>query len=122
MNNKCCKFKRITALLLMLLMLLPSAPALAESYSAAVTDDVAAYADAALTRKVGDLERYDVVTVTGIKGEVARIRYGGYTMYTKLGALVAVKDFATAATVQTAGRVYQSPDTTSQSLALKQGT
>ena len=122
MNNKSCKFKRITALLLMLLMLLPSAPALAESYSAAVTDSVAAYADASLTRKVGDLERYDVVTVTGIKGEVARIRYGGYTMYTKLGALVAVKDFATAATVQTAGRVYQSPDTSSQSLALKQGT
>ena len=122
MNNKCCKFKRITALLLMLLMLLPGAPALAESYSAAVTDSVAAYADASLTRKVGDLERYDVVTVTGIKGEVARIRYGGYTMYTKLGALVAVKDFATAATVQTAGRVYQSPDTSSQSLALKQGT
>ena len=122
MNNKCCKFKRITALLLMLLMLLPSAPALAESYSAAVTDSVAAYADASLTRKVGDLERYDVVTVTGIKGEVARIRYGGYTMYTKLSALVAVKDFATAATVQTAGRVYQSPDTSSQSLALKQGT
>ena len=122
MNNKCCKFKRITALLLMLLMLLPSAPALAESYSAAVTDSVAAYADASLTRKVGDLERYDVVTVTGIKGEVARIRYGGYTMYTRLGALVAVKDFATAATVQTAGRVYQSPDTSSQSLALKQGT
>ena len=122
MNNKSCKFKRITALLLMLLMLLPGAPALAESYSAAVTDSVAAYADASLTRKVGDLERYDVVTVTGIKGEVARIRYGGYTMYTKLGALVAVKDFATAATVQTAGRVYQSPDTSSQSLALKQGT
>ena len=122
MNNKCCKFKRITALLLMLLMLLPGAPALAESYSAAVTDGVAAYADASLTRKVGDLERYDVVTVTGIKGEVARIRYGGYTMYTKLSALVAVKDFATAATVQTAGRVYQSPDTSSQSLALKQGT
>ena len=122
MNNKSCKFKRITALLLMLLMLLPSAPALAESYSAAVTDGVAAYADASLTRKVGDLERYDVVTVTGIKGEVARIRYGGYTMYTKLSALVAVKDFATAATVQTAGRVYQSPDTSSQSLALKQGT
>ena len=122
MNNKCCKFKRITALLLMLLMLLPGAPALAESYSAAVTDSVAAYADASLTRKVGDLERYDVVTVTGIKGEVARIRYGGYTMYTKLSALVAVKDFATAATVQTAGRVYQSPDTSSQSLALKQGT
>ena len=122
MNNKCCKFKRITALLLMLLMLLPGAPALAESYSAAVTDSVAAYADASLTRKVGDLERYDVVTVTGIKGEVARIRYGGYTMYTRLGALVAVKDFATAATVQTAGRVYQSPDTSSQSLALKQGT
>ena len=122
MNNKCCKFKRITALLLMLLMLLPGAPALAESYSAAVTDSVAAYADASLTRKVGDLERYDVVTVTGIKGEVARIRYGGYTMYTRLGALVAVKDFATAATVETAGRVYQSPDTSSQSLALKQGT
>ena len=122
MNNKCCKFKRITALLLMLLMLLPSAPALAESYSAAVTDGVAAYADASLTRKVGDLERYDVVTVTGINGEVARIRYGGYTMYTKLSALVAVKDFATAATVQTANRVYQSPDTSSQSLALKQGT
>ena len=87
-----------------------------------MTDSVAAYADASLTRKVGDLERYDVVTVTGIKGEVARIRYGGYTMYTRLGALVAVKDFATAATVQTAGRVYQSPDTSSQSLALKQGT
>ena len=122
MNNKSCKFKRITALLLMLLMLLPSAPALAESYSAAVTDSVAAYADASLTRKVGDLERYDVVTVTGINGEVARIRYGGYTMYTKLSALVAVKDFATAATVQSANRVYQSPDTSSQSLALKQGT
>ena len=55
MNHKSCKFKRITALLLMLLMLLPGAPALAESYSAAVTDDVAAYADASFTRKVGDL-------------------------------------------------------------------
>ena len=31
MNNKCCKFKRITALLLMLMLLLPSAPSLAES-------------------------------------------------------------------------------------------
>ena len=122
MNNKSCKFKRITALLLMLLMLLPSAPALAESYSAAVTDDVAAYADASFTRKVGDLERYDVVTVTGIKGDVARIRYGGYTLYTELSALVAVKDFATAATVQTASRVYEEPDTSSRNLALKKGT
>ena len=122
MNHKSCKFKRITALLLMLLMLLPSAPALAESYSAAVTDDVAAYADASFTRKVGDLERYDVVTVTGIKGDVARIRYGGYTLYTELSALVAVKDFATAATVQTASRVYEEPDTSSRNLALKKGT
>ena len=122
MNNKSCKLKRIAALLLMLLMLLPTTPALAESYSAAVTDDVAAYADAALSRKVGTLERYTVVTVTGVQGQIARIRYSGYTMYTKLSALVAVKDFATPASVREASRVYESPDASSRSLALKQGT
>lgn len=121
MNNKSCKLKRIAALLLMLLLMLPSAPALAESYSAAVADDVAAYADAALTRRVGTLERYTVVTVTGVQGQIARIRFGGYTMYTQLSALVAVKDFATPATVQTANRVYELPDVSSQSLALTQG-
>ena len=122
MNNKSCKLKRIAALLLMLLMLLPTTPALAESYSAAVTDDVAAYADAALSRKVGTLERYTVVTVTGVQGQIARIRYSGYTMYTKLSALVAVKDFATPASVREASRVYEGPDASSRSLALKQGT
>lgn len=121
MKNVSCKIKRITALLLMLMLLLPSAPALAESYSAAVTDDVAAYADASLERKVGDLERYTVVTVTGVKGDVARIRYSGYTLYTRLSALVAVKDFATAATVSQTGKVYEAPDTSSRSLSLKKG-
>ena len=122
MNNKSCKLKRIAALLLMLLLMLPTTPAVAESYSAAVTDGVAAYADAGLSRKVGTLERYTVVTVTGVQGQVARIRYSGYTMYTKLSALVAVTDFATPATVRETSRVYESPDTSSRSLALKQGT
>ena len=35
---------------------------------------------------------------------------------------MAVKDFATAATVQTASRVYEEPDTSSRNLALKKGT
>ena len=122
MNNKSCKLKRIAALLLMLMLMLPTTPAVAESYSAAVTDGVAAYADAGLSRKVGTLERYTVVTVTGVQGQVARIRYSGYTMYTKLSALVAVTDFATPATVRETSRVYESPDTSSRSLALKQGT
>lgn len=124
MFNKCCLSKRIPALILALCLLLGVAPtALADNYPAAVfSDSLSVYADAACTQKVADLDRYTVVTVTGVNGDVARVKYGGYTLYTASAGIRSVEDFARSAQVNQNTYVFESANLESRKIAVKAGT
>lgn len=123
MKNKSCTMKRMLALVLALITLLPCAPALAESYAAMVTEDkLSVYADAKFTRKVGDLEGYTLVTVKAVKDEIAQIKYKNYTLYTDLDALAKVEDIAIPGVANQNTYVFEEADLTSRSTAVKMGT
>ena len=123
MKNKSCKIKKILALILAIATLLACAPALAESYSAVIADaSLPVYTDAALSKKAGELDGYTIVTVSAVRGDVAKLQYGSRTLFASTRSLVAVDDIAIAATVNQDTRVYEEPDLNSRSAALAQGT
>ena len=123
MMNKSCKMKRILALVLAVLTLLPAAPALAESYSAVTGQNgLAVYADAELSKKITDLEAFTMVNVKAVKGDVAQIRYDGYTIYADKNALTAVDEIAIPAKANQDTRVFEEADLFSRSANLKAGT
>ncbi|MCF0120199.1 MAG: SH3 domain-containing protein, partial [Oscillospiraceae bacterium] len=122
MKNKCCSLKRIVSLMILLAMLLSCAPAMAEGYSAVVNQSsVGVYSDAKMTKSAGTLSGYTVVTVLSVDGTVAKIRCGGFTLYTDLYALTKVSDFAIPAEFNAATFVFQDPDVTSRSVTVKAG-
>lgn len=122
MTNKSCKMKRILALILALASLMGTVPALAEGYNAVTGQNgLAVYADADLLEWVADLEPFTLVSVTAVKEEVARIRYGGYTLYTEEASLYSVDELATPGVVNQNTRVYEEPDLLSRSTAVKAG-
>lgn len=109
-------------MMLILTLALSCAPALAEEYAAIIAETMLpVYTNAAMTEQAGQLAGYTVVTVEAVQGDVARIRYGKYTLFTDLNALVAVADIAIPAVVSTDTRVYQQPNLNSRNLALRQG-
>ena len=123
MFNKSCITKKILAFVMVLCLLPVCAPALADNYAAAVySNSLSVYADADCTRKVADLDRYTVVTVTGVNGEVARIKYGGYTLYTASAGIKSVEDFAQSAQANQNTYIFESADTESRNIAVKAGT
>lgn len=122
MMNKSRSTKRILALILALITLLPCAPALAESYSAILTKDAAVYADANFSRKIADLEAYTLVTVKAVAQNVAQVKYKGYTVYTGANVLKAVDDIAVPGVVTESTYVFESPDLLSRSVSVKAGT
>ena len=124
MNMKSCKTLRIVALALILAILLPCMPALAESYSAAVMDKkgMKVYTDAGLENLYATLSRYSIVTVKAVSSGVAKIDHQGTVLYADLDDLTAVKDFATPAEINQKTRVYEEPDALSRSTLIKKGT
>lgn len=123
MMNKSCKMKRILALILAVLTLLPATPALAESYRAITGQSgLTVYADAAMNKQIGELPPFTMLTVKAVKGYVAQIRYGGYTVYADKNAVVAVNDIAIPGKANQNTRVFEEPDLFSRSAALKKGT
>ena len=124
MKFKGCTIKRILATVLLILLLIPAAPAaLAEGYSAAVTPEkLSVYSDRALTKQLTNLKRYTIVTVEEVTDGVAEITYKGYTLYTKAAGLKAVADFATLCAVNQNTLVFEKADKTSNSLSLPKGT
>ena len=116
-------FTRILALVLMMAVLLPFAPALAETYSAAVTaKSMRVYKNPYLTGASTTLSKYTVVRVTDTQDGVAKMTYKGVTIYGKLESLTAVEEMAVKATVTKNTRVYEKASTSSRSTVLKAGT
>lgn len=124
MFNKSCLIKRITAFMVALCLLCGCVPAaFADNYLAAVYGDgLSVYADAACTQKVTELKRYTVVTVTGVNGDIARIKYGGYTLYTASAGVKSIEDFAKSAQTNQNTYVFESADTASRKTTVKKGT
>ena len=123
MKNKCCKLKRTIALAVLTALALSFVPALAEKYSAVVSQSsVNVYSDAKLLKSAGTLDGYTVVAVLEENGATAKIKYGGFTLYTDSGALTKVSDFAIPGEFNAATYVFQNPDVTSRSVSVKAGT
>lgn len=124
MFNRSCLTKRILSLIVALCLLCACVPvALADNYLAAVYGNgLSVYADASCTQKVAELDRYTVVTVTAVNGDVARIKYGGYTLYTASAGVKSIEDFAQSAQTNQNTYVFESPDTTAEKMTVKKGT
>lgn len=122
MKNRSCKTKRILALILALLTLLPAQSALAEAYSAIASEaGLTVYASASLSGASAKLDGYSVVRVTAEQNGVARIEYGKYTVYADANALVPVSEIAVPAVVNQDSRVFEEPDLNSRSAAMDKG-
>lgn len=122
MMNKSCKMKRILALILAVLTLLPAAPALAESYSAITGQNgLAVYADAGMSKQIAEMPPFTMLTVKAVKGDVAQIRYSGHTVYADKNAVVSVDEIAIPAKANQDTRVFEEADIFSRSAALKSG-
>ena len=116
---------RILVLLLAAALMLSglSASALAESFTAAVkSKSMKVYADANGQNCLGSLPKKTIVTVEEYAQGVARIRYNGVTGYAKVSDMRAVESFARRAKANTDTRVYQQPNTSSDSVKVSSGT
>ena len=104
------KVRRLTAAILTVVLLISAAPiALAASFSAYVTaSSMAVYSDASLSKKLGSLGKYTVVTVKDYSGGVARISYNGKTGYAKVSAMKAVEEVAKEGYLTETAKVYRS--------------
>lgn len=122
MNYKSRNLIRIIAAVLMLSMLTAFAPALAESYSAAVmVERMLVYSDAYMTTAIGALNYHTIVTVLATKESVAQISYGGYTLYCDLGSLTAISAIGVSARFNQDSRVFESPSLSSRSAFVSAG-
>ncbi len=114
--------KSLLALILIVTLVLSFTPALAEGYTAIISETMLpVYSDANLTQQAGQLAGFTVVTVDAVKGDVARIQYGKYTLFADATALVDIEDIAIPAVVSQDTRVYQQPNLNSRHLALQKG-
>jgi len=115
---------RMIAVLLALTLLMSCLPAaLAESFSAYVKSaSMAVYSDASLSRRIGTLNQYTVVTVTDFSGSVAKISAYGNSGYAKVSDMNPVAAVAVEVTARYATRAYQQPDLSSASISIPKGT
>ena len=120
--NKRAK-KLVAAALALLLLLTGVAPALAETFSAIVTaDSMAVYGEAAMSRKLGTLDKNAVVRVSGYSTTIAKISYEGRIGYAKISDMKRVDDVAKKAVLNAAAPVYQNPDEESAKVSVPSGT
>ncbi len=116
MRNKSKNMIRIIALALTLATMMTFVPALAESYSAAVTaGQIAVYADPGLSTAVGALNYHTIFIVNATNENVAQISYGGYTLYCDMSGITAISDIGISATFNQDSRVFEYPSTASRS-------
>lgn len=114
---------RVVALVLLLALVLPCVPAMAEAYSAMVTSSkMQVFKNAALTGRNVYLDKGSVVRVLAQKDNVVQMRYKGYVIYGRLSDLTPIADMAVKATVSVNTRVYEKASTSSRSTILKKGT
>ena len=120
--NKRAK-KLVAAALALLLLLTGVAPALAETFSAIVTaDSMAVYGEAAMSRKLGTLDKNAVVRVSGYSTTIPKISYEGRIGYAKISDMKRVDDVAKKAVLNAAAPVYQNPDEESAKVSVPSGT
>lgn len=98
--------------------------ALAETYSAVVTDKtVTVYRDAEMTNRAGSLPKATVIEISEINGNVAQFSYKKQgTYYCAATAVTPVEDIATEAYVSKAGaRAYEKAKSSAKSVAAQKG-
>ncbi len=124
--NRFTKKLRIIAVALMTVIVMSLMPvsALAEAYSAVVTDkSVKVYTDPALSDYAGVLKRGNIVVVEEANGKVAMISYKGKSgYYCEISALTDVLEVGMPVIVNTDSTAYEMPDTASASIEVKRGT
>ena len=89
MKKTCNVMKKIMACILLTALIITCAPvAMAETFSAIVTDSsMAVYNNSSLSKKLGTLKKGTVVQVTDYSGKVAKIKYNGNTGFAKISAM-----------------------------------
>ena len=115
--------KRLTAMILVLLLLIGAPGASAEVFSAIVTSNaMPVYGELALSRKLGELEKDTVVRVVGFSNTVAKISYKGYTGFALISDMKTVDEVAKKAVTGTAATVYEFENRQGRSARIKAGT
>ena len=115
------RLSRIISLLMVLALLLTSA-ALADSFSAiGKAGGIRIYFDAGLTNYWGTMPANSVVTVLAYNENVAQVSYRGYTAFAPVSDMNAVSSVAKRAIVYTDSRVFQYADLNSYSVAIPAG-
>ena len=124
MNGYNRTMKRLAALALALLLMLPcAAPALADAFAAVVTaDSMAVYQEASMSTRVGSLPKNTVVQITGFSTTIAKISYNGNSGYAKVSDMKRLDETAKKAVLNAAAPVYKEAQETSQSVLVKSGT
>ncbi len=117
------RIRTFTAAALAVLLLLTGAvPALAETFSAIVTEkSVPVYGEASMTEKLGSLDRYAVVRVVGYSNSIAKISYNGRIGYAPVSGFKRVDEVAKKAVTASAAPVYEQPDTQSRHVSAPKG-
>ena len=116
------RFHKKVRILALVMVLLLTATAGAETFQAVVTAGaMAVYADAALTWPIGWLPMTTVVTVQSYADGVAQISAGGNVGYAAASDMAALDSIATRVVVNTGSRVYQQPSLSSRWGALPKG-
>ena len=124
MNRNVKPMKRILAALLALALLAACAPAaLAEAFSAVVTEDsMDVYRDKEMTELLGSLKKYSVVQVSGHSGGIASITFHGVAGYAASADMQAVSEYGKRAVLAAASKIYASPNRASESVTAAKGT
>ena len=113
--------RKLAAILALLLIL--TAPAQAEAFSAIVTSrSMSVYGDEALTWNLGALPQTTVVTVQSYANGVAKISAGGREGYAAVKDMAALESIATPAQVNTNTYVFKKPSLKSSTLKVAKGT
>ena len=125
MKMKLNGMNRVAAMVLALLLMLPTAvPALAEAeeFSAIVTSEsMTVYSDAGLTLRAGTLDENTVVRILAYSGKAARISWSGQTGYALVTDMKAIDDVGIKAVTSEITEIYQSPSTDSNTTRVAAG-
>ncbi len=119
------RLKRTLALGIMIAIALSIliVPASAESIYAYVSgpDNLAAYADASLSNRIGSLNAYAVVQVVDYSGSAAAVLYNGAGCFVSIGGLTPLVRDDNARVVTESTSVYASPSTSAASIRVPKG-
>lgn len=80
------------------------------------------YSDAAMTKKVKNLSRYDIVLISGTSGSCLQVKVNGGSGYVAVRDVTAVTNLGRTAKVSKAAKVYASPSTSAKKASVAKGT